>query len=259
MQVIINEAEIKQAIREYVLTQVPMNPATKIDIDLKATRGEAGYQAFISIERPTKYDGTSKEASVPEKAAEKLLEDLDNTKTAEIKGPVLKPEQDALANQDEQPTEDRFEISANKQPLEIAKKVRAARKPKVVETVPAVDTTEATTEEAPFEVTDPSLPTPATHAEGPKTTAPKLFGNLAWVETVDEADAIAAMGGDEEQEAAEEALEAETGTKTSKEEPAAPKAAPVSLFGKPTATAIEPDVPAKAPVALFGNLRRTLN
>lgn len=51
VQVAINEAEIKQAITDYIgkMVNIPQGMSIK-DIDLKATRGEEGYQAFIDIE-----------------------------------------------------------------------------------------------------------------------------------------------------------------------------------------------------------------
>jgi hypothetical protein len=49
MQIIIGQAEIEQAITQHVLSMVAIHPGQSIDIELKATRGESGYQAFISI------------------------------------------------------------------------------------------------------------------------------------------------------------------------------------------------------------------
>lgn len=49
MQIIIGQAEIEQAITAHVLQMVAINPGQNIEIELKATRGEVGYQAFITI------------------------------------------------------------------------------------------------------------------------------------------------------------------------------------------------------------------
>ncbi len=49
MRIIIIQSEIETAIRDYVQSQVTINDDQQIDIDLKATRGDDGYQAVIDI------------------------------------------------------------------------------------------------------------------------------------------------------------------------------------------------------------------
>jgi hypothetical protein len=49
MQITINQAEIEQAIKSHILGVIAINPNQQIDIDLKATRGDTGYQAIINI------------------------------------------------------------------------------------------------------------------------------------------------------------------------------------------------------------------
>lgn len=49
MQIIIAQDEIELAIRRYIAEQINVRDGMEIDIDLKATRGEAGMQAFIDI------------------------------------------------------------------------------------------------------------------------------------------------------------------------------------------------------------------
>lgn len=49
MQIIIVQAEIEQAIRNHILSQINIREGMEIDIDLRATRGEAGFQATINI------------------------------------------------------------------------------------------------------------------------------------------------------------------------------------------------------------------
>jgi hypothetical protein len=49
MQIIIGQAEIEEAIVAYVLQMVAFNPGQQVDVEMKATRGEVGYQAFINI------------------------------------------------------------------------------------------------------------------------------------------------------------------------------------------------------------------
>jgi outer membrane biosynthesis protein TonB len=49
MQIIIVEAEIKQAIKDLILNQMSIKEGMDVEIDLKATRGEAGFMATIDI------------------------------------------------------------------------------------------------------------------------------------------------------------------------------------------------------------------
>ena len=49
MQITIVQTEIEQAIENYVKSMISVNDDQKISIDLKATRGDTGMQAFIDI------------------------------------------------------------------------------------------------------------------------------------------------------------------------------------------------------------------
>jgi hypothetical protein len=49
MQITLTQAEIEDAIRLYVNTEVQVREGKRIDIDLKATRGDLGYTAVIDI------------------------------------------------------------------------------------------------------------------------------------------------------------------------------------------------------------------
>lgn len=49
MQITIVQSEIETAIRNYVMEQVNVKEGKRIDIDLKATRGDSGYTAEITI------------------------------------------------------------------------------------------------------------------------------------------------------------------------------------------------------------------
>jgi hypothetical protein len=49
MQITINQAEIEEAIRERIHAQITIKDGMRIDIDLKATRGDEGYTAVIDI------------------------------------------------------------------------------------------------------------------------------------------------------------------------------------------------------------------
>lgn len=65
MQIIIAQLEIEQAIQEFIGRKIKIADDQRIDIDLKATRGDAGYQAFIDIvdqtseRRPSEQDDTT--------------------------------------------------------------------------------------------------------------------------------------------------------------------------------------------------------
>jgi len=103
MQITIVEAEIKTAIRNYILGQITVNESMKIDIDLRATRGETGYQAIIDIspEDPKPGKGSPKpasqtapkaaavEAKAPEAAPKGMSEEMPATRPEEA--PVEKP------------------------------------------------------------------------------------------------------------------------------------------------------------------------
>lgn len=49
MQITLIQTEIEEAIRDYVSRQLTVREGMRIDIELKATRGAEGYQAFIDI------------------------------------------------------------------------------------------------------------------------------------------------------------------------------------------------------------------
>lgn len=49
MQITINQAEIEEAIRDFVKKKLTVNSNQRIDIDLKATRGDEGYTAIIDV------------------------------------------------------------------------------------------------------------------------------------------------------------------------------------------------------------------
>lgn len=49
MQIIMNQAEIEQAITAYVTSQITIEEGQEINIELKAGRGANGYEATLSI------------------------------------------------------------------------------------------------------------------------------------------------------------------------------------------------------------------
>lgn len=66
MQITIVQTEIETAIRNYILGQITVRENQRIDIDLKATRGDQGFQAVIDI-RPENDgpQGTKPKAAAP--------------------------------------------------------------------------------------------------------------------------------------------------------------------------------------------------
>lgn len=49
MQITLIQVEIEEAIRRFVESQINVREGMRIDIELKATRGAEGYQAYIDI------------------------------------------------------------------------------------------------------------------------------------------------------------------------------------------------------------------
>lgn len=60
MQITIAQTEIEAAIRNYILGQITVRENQRIDIDLRATRGPEGFQAFIDIRPETDPEPTTK-------------------------------------------------------------------------------------------------------------------------------------------------------------------------------------------------------
>lgn len=49
MQITLNETEIFQALEDYVRSQISINDSQRVEIDLKAGRGENGFSATLDI------------------------------------------------------------------------------------------------------------------------------------------------------------------------------------------------------------------
>ena len=60
MQITIRQREIEQALRNFVTSQVTVDPSKRIEIDLSAKRGAEGWQAVITI---VDANGNSEEGS----------------------------------------------------------------------------------------------------------------------------------------------------------------------------------------------------
>lgn len=71
MQIIIVQAEIETAIRNFVLSQLAVREGQRIDIALSATRGEDGFKATIDIVADTEPAAPVKAAPTPAAATTK--------------------------------------------------------------------------------------------------------------------------------------------------------------------------------------------
>lgn len=165
MQITLVEAEIKQAIKDYIHSQINIKDGMEIIIDLKATRGDDGTTAIIDIqpeqikeETPAKVTGTRTRAT---KAADPVKE--------VVKEAVKEPVKEEVASN-----------PVASSPTGVEDGTPATSGNGEVETA-AVDNgaAEEVTQEAP--PTQPAQPTAteATQADG-EAPAPRqsLFGNL---------------------------------------------------------------------------------
>jgi hypothetical protein len=87
MRIVLTQTEIEEAIEKLILDQVAVPDDMRIDIDLKATRGEEGYQAFIDIVRhdaPT--DGS-------DRSIDPRVTPLPGAETLDIAGKVAEAKQ----------------------------------------------------------------------------------------------------------------------------------------------------------------------
>lgn len=137
MQISLNQAEIEQAIEDYINNQLTINDTQEVKIDLKATRGPEGFQAFIEIIDKTKNkQSTDKVTSEP-----KSKNNSSNNSEAKPIGEVLTPEESPLI-----PAKTEPKLNLVGEPVETAKKDTATNdeesdvvfeeKPKEVEAAP---------------------------------------------------------------------------------------------------------------------------
>jgi hypothetical protein len=89
MQITIPQREIEIAIKNYIMSQVSVNDDMDIDIQLRATRGEEGYQAIIDIKpkaapTPTKPAKPASAATPKTPAAKAFAQSSGPAKTLDI-------------------------------------------------------------------------------------------------------------------------------------------------------------------------------
>jgi hypothetical protein len=138
MQIIIGQAEIERAIIAHVLAKVAINPDQHIEVELKATRGEVGYQAFISI----------------------------GEKVGTLSAPAHKPQASVAQKVPSNPAEVRAMMEAEAAAEEVAIPDNEGQP---TTEVPAEEVYEAPAETAQPEVVEAETPAPA-----PKAAAPRL-------------------------------------------------------------------------------------
>lgn len=89
MRIILTQMEIEEAIEKLILDQVDVPDDMRIDIDLKATRGEEGYQAFIDIvDHDAPEDGS-------DRSVDPRIKPIDGAETLGIAEKVLEAKAEA--------------------------------------------------------------------------------------------------------------------------------------------------------------------
>lgn len=89
MRIILTQMEIEEAIEKLILDQVDVPDDMRIDIDLKATRGEEGYQAFIDIvDHDAPEDGS-------DRSVDPRIKPVDGAETLAIAEKVLEAKAEA--------------------------------------------------------------------------------------------------------------------------------------------------------------------
>lgn len=120
MQITITEDEIKLAIRNHILSQISVNEGRRIKVDLRATRGEAGYTAIIDILDPDAPGSRSDLAPAPGALAP---------------APKVEPVEKTLSKASDQPAEKSADKPAGKGSESKAKAMLS--EPKVTQELPA--------------------------------------------------------------------------------------------------------------------------
>lgn len=112
MQITLNQAEIEDAIRSFVLGHISVTEGTDIAIDLKAGRGENGFTASLELNRST-YAGSNQEDSLPERDPAAEVPIPDKTKSKKTKA----PEPEAVEETSEEAPEEQAAAPAEEDPM----------------------------------------------------------------------------------------------------------------------------------------------
>jgi hypothetical protein len=162
MQITLVQSEIEEGIRLFVMRKLTINSGQRIDIDLKATRGDEGYTAMIDIVD----DSASAQAPAP---------------AAPVTEPARRPRGSTTAVMSPTP------VAKTERPASVTKTEPAAPVTPVAE--PEVATAEAAPAESPVAATteasvEPPISEVAKKTElaeeaAPATPRPSLFGGLS--------------------------------------------------------------------------------
>ena len=140
MQIILVQAEIEKAIRNYVNSKVQVNEGQDIRIDLSASRGPEGFRATIDIvdeDATATASAAPAPAPAPKAAAPKVTaeagEDLAAAKAKAAEAEAKKKaeaEKEALETADSSATEPPFEVDAKEEVQEVQEPAPAAAAPR---------------------------------------------------------------------------------------------------------------------------------
>lgn len=254
MKIVLNQQDIETALEDFVLSVARVPDNLRIDIDLKATRGDEGYQAFIEFV-PINNQNMGEVEVTPEAQAEGLgiVEKINAAKSPD-EAPRRRGRPPGSKNKPKDSSDiDKIAVNEPQTDAELAAQILGQDKP-VKDQTPVADTPQETTQEAPVQpvaeevTTDTVMP-----AEAPVEAAP------AEPETpldppVEEAPV--SLGVDEvPSEAVEAVSEAQPET-------APVETAPQSAPGQIAIPAVaEPVTEAPAPVrnTLFGDMKAPVN
>jgi hypothetical protein len=123
MQITIIETEIKTAIRNHILGLISVREDMKIDIDLRATRGQEGFTAIVDI-LPEDPSGNKTQLTEAAKAASaSTTVTKAEAASSGLKAPAIKSNQDT--DEDEPAANDTAEAT-KPQVISFGKKAKAA-------------------------------------------------------------------------------------------------------------------------------------
>lgn len=130
MRIILTQMEIEEAIEKLILDQVDVPDDMRIDIDLKATRGEEGYQAFIDIvDHDAPEDGSDRSVDPRIKPiegaetlgiAEKVLEAKAEASKPRRRGRPAGARNKPKLSKDHRSTEDKVQVEHAQEPVQEA-------------------------------------------------------------------------------------------------------------------------------------------
>ncbi len=99
MQITLNQAQIEQAITDYIGARLTLAPTQALEIDLRATRGAEGYTAVVDVVDgdETPFASATATAKVVEKPSSKKEPEPEAEKPEEASEPAAEEESGAPA------------------------------------------------------------------------------------------------------------------------------------------------------------------